>query len=131
MSLLEPFSKPRWQHSKPEVRLAAVDELDDPAVLLEVLQTDEDPGVRARALSRIDCMETLDRLIDEPDLADVVLVGRRRGEHGQGTRCRDGEADPLGVRRRVDDEDGEATSRTTVAHEVKKSFSNDAAMLLG
>jgi hypothetical protein len=66
MSLLEPFSKPRWQHHKPEVRLAAIDEIDDPAVLLEVLQTDEDPAVRARALSRIDVGETLDRLIDEP-----------------------------------------------------------------
>jgi hypothetical protein len=66
MSLLEPFSKPRWLHPKPDVRLAAVDELDDPAVLLEVLQTDEDPGVQARALARIDCSETLDRLIENP-----------------------------------------------------------------
>lgn len=66
MSLLEPFSKPRWLHSKPEVRLAAVDELDDPAVLLQVLRTDEDPGVQARALARIDCSETLDRLIEDP-----------------------------------------------------------------
>jgi len=65
MSLLEPFSKPRWQHHKPEVRLAAIEELDDPAVLLEVVQTDEDPTVRARALARIDAGETLDRLIEE------------------------------------------------------------------
>jgi len=66
MSLLEPFSKPRWQHHKPEVRLAAVDELDDVSVLLEVLNTDDDPAVRSRALSRIEAGETLDRLIDQP-----------------------------------------------------------------
>jgi hypothetical protein len=66
MSLLEPFSKPRWQHHKPEVRLAAIDEVEDPAILLEVLRTDQDPGVRARALSRIEASETLDGLIDEP-----------------------------------------------------------------
>jgi hypothetical protein len=66
MSLLEPFSKPRWQHRKPEVRLAAVDEIDEDTILLEVLQTDEDAAVRARALERIESADTLDRLIDDP-----------------------------------------------------------------
>jgi len=65
MSLLEPFSKPRWQHRDPAVRLAAVDELEDPATLLEVLQADEDATVRSRALSRIEAPAALDRLIDE------------------------------------------------------------------
>jgi exonuclease SbcC len=81
MSLLEQFSKPRWQHPKPEVRLAAIDEIDDPAVLLEVLQTDEDPGVQARALSRIESGETLDRLIDEPpDTLPVDLLRQARAQ---------------------------------------------------
>ena len=65
MSLLDPFSKPRWQHHKAEVRMAAIDQVDDPQVLLEVLKTDEDPAVRARALSRIEDGMTLDQLIDE------------------------------------------------------------------
>jgi hypothetical protein len=65
MSLLDPFSKPRWQHHKAEVRMAAIDQVDDPQVLMEVLKTDEDPAVRARALSRIEDGMTLDRLIDE------------------------------------------------------------------
>lgn len=66
MSLLDPFSKPRWQHPKPEVRLAAVDELDDLEVLLTIVQADEEPTVRSRALARIDDGATLDRLIDDP-----------------------------------------------------------------
>ena len=91
MSLLEPFSKPRWQHHKPEVRLAAVDEIDDPAVLLEVLQADEDPGVRARALSRIDCKETLDKLIDEPpDTLSSELRSQARAQRLQQIVTADG-----------------------------------------
>jgi hypothetical protein len=66
MSLLDPFSKPRWQHPKAEVRLAAVAELDDKAILLEIAQADEDPAVRSRAMARIDDSAALDRLIDEP-----------------------------------------------------------------
>ena len=65
MSLLEPFSKPRWQHRDPAVRLAAVEELDDEAVLLEVLRADEDAAVRAGALARVDSGATLDRLLDD------------------------------------------------------------------
>jgi len=81
MSLLDPFSKPRWQHSKAEVRLAAIEEVDDQEVLLEVLKTDEDGTVRARALSRIEDGKTLDRLIDEqPELLSAELRQQARGQ---------------------------------------------------
>jgi len=81
MSLLDPFSKPRWQHSKAEVRLAAINEVDDQEVLLEVLKTDEDASVRARALSRIEDGDTLDRLIEEPqDLLSAELRQQARGQ---------------------------------------------------
>ena len=66
MSLLDPFSKPRWQHPKAEVRLAAVEELDDHEKLLEIAQADEDAAVRSRALARINDGSVLDRLIDDP-----------------------------------------------------------------
>jgi len=91
MSLLDSFSKPRWQHHKAEVRLAAVDELDDPAVLLEVLQTDEDAAVRARALSRIDAAETLDRLIDQsPEALSAELRQQARAQRLQQILSADG-----------------------------------------
>ena len=91
MSLLEPFSRPRWQHHKPEVRLAAVDELDDTSVLLEVLHTDDDPAVRSRALSRIETGETLDQLIDEPpDWMSVELRQQARSQRLQQILADDG-----------------------------------------
>jgi len=64
MSLIDSFTKPQWQHRKPEVRIAAIDQLDDPAVLLELVKTDPDPEVRAHALSRINGGDQLDELID-------------------------------------------------------------------
>jgi ribulose bisphosphate carboxylase small subunit len=48
MSLLDPLSRPRWQHPKAEVRLAAVDELDDREILLKIVQSDDDPAVRSK-----------------------------------------------------------------------------------
>ena len=81
MSLLEPFSKPRWQHRDPAVRLAAVEELDDETVLLEVLQTDEDAAVRARALARLRSGATLDRLVDgTPSWLTVDLLRQARAQ---------------------------------------------------
>jgi len=81
MSLLDPFSKPRWQHHKADVRLAAVDEVDDPAVLLEVLKTDQDSAVRARALSRIDDATILDQLLDEqPEVLSADLRQQARSQ---------------------------------------------------
>jgi hypothetical protein len=81
MSLLEPFSKPRWQHRDPAVRLAAVEELDDETVLLEVLEADEDAAVRARALARVGNAATLDRLIAEkPPWLTAELLRQARAQ---------------------------------------------------
>ncbi len=64
MSLFDSLNRPGWQHKNPTVRLDAVDQLDDPEVLVELSSTDPDPAVRARALSRISNPDTLDTLID-------------------------------------------------------------------
>jgi hypothetical protein len=81
MSLLDPFSKPRWRHSKVDVRLAAVDELDDRDVLMEIVRVDEDPTVRARALARIDNAGVLDGLIDDsPAWLTDALRQQARGQ---------------------------------------------------
>ncbi len=62
MSLLESITKPGWEHSKPEARKAAIDELDDPSVLLALVDQDPDEGVRAHALARITDSVQLDDL---------------------------------------------------------------------
>jgi hypothetical protein len=64
MSLLDPFTKPRWQHDKPNVRREAVAELEDPEILRRIVLEDPDESVRASALDRIGDGESLDRLID-------------------------------------------------------------------
>jgi hypothetical protein len=64
MSMFDSINKPQWQHRNPEVRKAAVDQLDDQVVLIELLNTDPDPDVRAHALSRITDDDTLEELAD-------------------------------------------------------------------
>ena len=64
MSLIDSFTKPQWQHRKHEVRKAAIDQLDDQAVLIDLVNTDPDPDVRAHALSRVSDSAKLDELID-------------------------------------------------------------------
>ncbi len=64
MSLIESFTKPQWQHRKPEVRKAAIDQLDDQAVLIDLVCSDPDAEVRAHALSRVSNGEKLDELIN-------------------------------------------------------------------
>lgn len=63
MSLLDSLTSPKWQHSNPEVRKSAIAQLDDPAVLLELVKTDPDVTVQGAALSRISDPDTLDDLI--------------------------------------------------------------------
>lgn len=65
MSLIDSFTKPQWQHRKPEVRKAAIDQLDDQAILIDLVQNDPDDEVRAHALSRVSDGNKLDELIDD------------------------------------------------------------------
>jgi hypothetical protein len=61
--------------------------------------------------------ELLDRLVDQANLSDVVLVRRDGGQHGQGARRRDRKPDALGIRRRVDQKERE-TIGTPVTHDA-------------
>ncbi|MDZ4731575.1 MAG: DUF349 domain-containing protein [Xanthomonadales bacterium] len=63
MSLFDSIKPPKWQHKNPEVRQQALSELDDQALLLELVYTDPDPSVQLAALARIDQAQLLDELI--------------------------------------------------------------------
>ncbi len=65
MSLIDNFSKPRWQHAKPEIRRDAIDQLDDPEVLFDIASSDPDIDVRAHALARVTSSKDLDQLIEK------------------------------------------------------------------
>ena len=62
--MFDSFNKPGWEHTKPEVRKAAIDELDDVAVLVELVHKDPEPEVQAYALARISNSDELDKLAD-------------------------------------------------------------------
>jgi hypothetical protein len=64
MTMFDSINRPRWQHDNPEIRNAAIDELDDQAVLAELVKADPDPDVRAHALSRVSDSDLLDDLAD-------------------------------------------------------------------
>ncbi len=62
MGLIDLF-RPKWKHSNPDVRLAAVEELDtDSNALSEVASRDADPRLRTAALRRIEDPQLLSRL---------------------------------------------------------------------
>ena len=63
MSLLDPFTAPKWQHKNPEIREKAVADIDDEQILLSLVADDPDASVRSAALARITDPTALDRLI--------------------------------------------------------------------
>lgn len=44
---------PRWQHSNPEVRIKAINRLQDPSLLAQIVQKDPDERVRESASTRL------------------------------------------------------------------------------
>jgi hypothetical protein len=63
MGLLDKLKpQPRWKHADPGVRLDALRELDDPAELALLAETDPDVRVRRAALPRVADVATIGRL---------------------------------------------------------------------
>ena len=80
MTLFDSFGKPSWQHRDPEVRRAAVDEIEDESVLVSLIKDDPDEEVRSLALVRItngDVLEDLVQILPSPFLeqAKKQLLG--------------------------------------------------------
>ena len=59
-TLIQKFFKPKWQHAKADVRLQALQTLDDQTVLLDLAQNDDDVSVQLAALNKL---ADLDQLI--------------------------------------------------------------------
>lgn len=71
--------KPKWQHRKTEVRIAALCELDveDP-ILLQLAASDAAPAVRRQAMRRINDPGALLRLVADEQDEETRLSGERR-----------------------------------------------------
>jgi uncharacterized protein DUF349 len=68
---------PDWKHEDPKVRRAAVGELSDPAVLAEIVRTDEDERVREEAIGVLHGLA----LEGEPEAALLALEGLGERRH--------------------------------------------------
>ena len=64
MSLFDSLTGPKWQHKSPDVRLAAIEQIDDESILIELVKNDPEPRVQASALAHINNSSTLDDLLD-------------------------------------------------------------------
>lgn len=63
MGLFDRFTKPKWQSDNWEIRLKAVEKLDDQNILTEIAINDEKAPVREKALNKISDKETFNRLL--------------------------------------------------------------------
>jgi len=74
------FLGPKIKHPDEKVRLKALEEIHDEAVLLDVASEDASPAVRLAAARRIQAPATLADLVDRAKQMDVILdaVGRIR-----------------------------------------------------
>ncbi len=64
--MLSRLFKPKWQHKNPAVRLAAVAEATDPAIVFALANDDADPRVRQAAIARITRVDSLLKLHATP-----------------------------------------------------------------
>ena len=79
MSLFDRFRQPKWKHADPAVRLEAVNELGDDAqdVLRALAREDADPGVRRRAVARVEDIGTL-ATVARSDMDEGVRAEARK-----------------------------------------------------
>ena len=86
--------KPKWQHSNPEVREAAVKNLTDQALLAEIAKNDRDKWVREAAMKKIidqDLLAEIDRndkereaqLITAEKLKDKSFAQKKTDQRGK------------------------------------------------
>jgi len=52
------FFVPRWQHSNPDVRQRAVTRVNDPALLRQIIEKDDDEMVRLAAQERLEALDS-------------------------------------------------------------------------
>ena len=78
---LKDFIVPKWKHSKVEVRLAAVSSINnDRALLAEIAKTDVSPEVRIAALQKIDDEMVLNAIIDSDSNEQIKKIAQKKLE---------------------------------------------------
>ncbi|MGF1642598.1 MAG: DUF349 domain-containing protein [Thiotrichales bacterium] len=70
--MLSRLFKPKWQHKDPAIRLTAVAEATDPAIVFALANEDSDPRVRKAAIGRINRIDALLKLHAAPAVAGSI-----------------------------------------------------------
>ncbi len=60
--ILSKFLKPKWQHRDANIRLSEIDNLNDPTILNQIAQNDEDTKVRQAAVIKINDLNILNQI---------------------------------------------------------------------
>ncbi|AMY10331.1 hypothetical protein LuPra_03561 [Luteitalea pratensis] len=119
MALFDRFRQPKWKHADPAIRLEAVNELGDDAqeVLCSLAREDADPGVRRRAVARVEDIGTL-ASVARSDMDEGVRAEARKLLMDLATDGSD-ESEALEALAGLDDErDLAVIARTTDAEAV-------------
>ncbi len=72
------FSKPKWQHRDSDVRLAAIEEIDDSTILNEIVQHDDTVAVRKAAVLKINDLKLLDHIAQHDTDSDLRDIAEQR-----------------------------------------------------
>jgi hypothetical protein len=76
--VLRDLFRPRWQHSNPVVRRAAVTKLVDQALLAEIAKNDVHRGVRIAAAEKLSDQKVLLSVATGNDLLEVRMAAAKR-----------------------------------------------------
>lgn len=80
--MLFPPKKPKWQHSDPKVRLAAIAEIEpiQTEVLLQIALYDAEPSIRAAAITKLDDLLILDEVAAQSSDPRIVELATGKSE---------------------------------------------------
>lgn len=117
MALLDLF-KPRWRHSNAEIRLKAVREIKNHALLTKIGTEDEDPDVRKIAVQALWARRAIEAQKEAEAIDAALSAGERHAIEAEK------EAKAIGAALRVTDE----TLLARIATEAKRDFVRESAV---
>ena len=95
-ALFSKLFKPKWQHQKPEIRIEAIKQLhptntSDQAILLDIIDQDQEPTVRCAAVNQIHDIDLLGKIAQKETNDSVKTVAYKQlvfqivGDNKEGT----------------------------------------------
>jgi hypothetical protein len=78
---LKDIMAPKWKHSRPEIRMAAVENMgNDLPLLAEIAKTDDSPEVRIAAVKKINDEAVLDAILGSEKNEQILTIAQKKRE---------------------------------------------------